>query len=189
GHGVVVVVQAPLCPHFRHAGVLVNTVILADPLVGLLEARVVARDAAVDQALDAGVGHAAVARQAAVGGGVVLHLGRAAAGGAVDEAAVVDLVAPLLVVGLALEVLAAADEAQRFLHRRVVARYARGLERVEEELRVRQVGPRLAVVAGAAVEVVGRLLAVVLVPLQLLEELDGVADDGLVAVAVGGGQR
>src|SRR5262249_56302593 len=134
GHGVVVVVQAPLCPHFRHAGVLVNTVILADPLVGLLEARVVARDTAVDQALDAGVGHAAVTRQAAVGAGVVLHLGRAAAGGAVDEAAVVDLVGPRLVVRFALVVLAAADEDQCLLHRRVGARHARGLEGVEEEL-------------------------------------------------------
>src|SRR5262249_50857512 len=107
GQGVVVVVQAPLAALVRHAGVALQRVVLAYPLVRLLDARVVLAAAAVDQALDAGVGHAAVAGQAAVGVGLVLHLGRAARRRAVQETAVVDLVGPRLVVALALEVLAA----------------------------------------------------------------------------------
>ena len=91
-----------------------------------------------------------------------------------------------LVVVLALEVLAAADEDQRLLEGRVVLGHAGRHQGVEEELRVGQVGPRLAVVAGPAVEVVLRVLALALVPLQLAEELGRVGDDGLVAVAVGG---
>ena len=67
GHGVVVVVQAPLRTAFGHAGVLVHGVIILDPLKGFLDAEVVLGDAAVDEAFDAGVGHAAVAGPAAVG--------------------------------------------------------------------------------------------------------------------------
>src|SRR5262249_39760540 len=110
GHGVVVVVQAPLGTDVGHAGVLLQGVVLLDPLPGLLDALVVLGRAAVDHALDAGVGHAAVTGQAAVGVGVVLRLGGAAAGRTVDEAAVVDLAGPGLVVAFALEVLATADE-------------------------------------------------------------------------------
>src|SRR5207253_1632893 len=110
GHRVVVVEQAPLGAHVRHAGVLLDAVVLLDPGVGALDALVVLGGAAVDHALDAGVGHAAVAGQSAVGIGLVLRLGLAAGGGAVDEAAVVDLLGPGLVLALALEVLAALDE-------------------------------------------------------------------------------
>src|SRR5205823_9542174 len=88
GHRVVVVVQAPLRTARRHAGVGVHRVVVADPLVRLLDPRVVLADAAVDHALNAGVGHAAVAGQPAVG--ALLVLGLAAGRGAVDEAAVVD---------------------------------------------------------------------------------------------------
>src|SRR4029078_2306979 len=60
GHRVVVVVQAPLLAGVGHAGVAVGAVVGADPLERLLDALVVLADAAVDEALDAGVGHAAV---------------------------------------------------------------------------------------------------------------------------------
>ena len=61
---------------------------------------------------------------------------------------------------------------------------AGGFQRVEKHLRVGEVGTRFAVVAGAAEEVVLGVLVVVLVPLQLLEERDGVADDRLVLVVL-----
>src|SRR5262249_46781929 len=88
GHAVVIVEQAALLAGGRHARVGVHAVVLLDPLESFLDARIIFRGAAVDQALDAGVGHAAVADQVT---GVVLDLGLAAACGAVDETAVVDL--------------------------------------------------------------------------------------------------
>src|SRR5437870_8026623 len=102
GHGVVVVVKAPLRVGLGHAGIFVDRVMFLDPLVGFVNAWVILADAAVDHALDAGVGHAAVTEQAAAGQGVGLSL--ASASRAVDKTAVVDLAGPRLVVVFALEV-------------------------------------------------------------------------------------
>src|SRR5262249_35897810 len=110
GHRGVVVVQSPLRADLGHAGVAIRGVVLANPFQGFFHARVVLTDTAINQALDSGIGHAAVTGQAAIGVGIVLSLGRAAGRGAVDEGAVVDFAGPGLVVALALEVLAAADE-------------------------------------------------------------------------------
>src|SRR5438045_4044331 len=82
-------------PRRGHARVQVGAVVLLDPLVRLLHAVVVLGDAAVDQAFDAGVGHAAVAGQPRLGGGLVVHLGDAAAGRRVNEAAVLDFTRPV----------------------------------------------------------------------------------------------
>ena len=98
GHRVVVIVQAPLRADVGHAGVLVDGVVVLDPLVGFLDARVVLGDAAIDHALDAGVGHAAVAGQGAVVERLIDDLGGAAGRGGVDEAAVVDELGPGAVV-------------------------------------------------------------------------------------------
>src|SRR5262249_54667444 len=136
-------------------------------------------------ALDAGVGHAAVAGQRAVGVWTV-YLGLASVRCGVDEAAVVDLAGPGLVVLLALEVLAATDEDSGLLQGRIVLRNASGGGGVGKNLRVGEIGPRIAVVAGAAVEIALFGFAFALVPLEVLEELGRVTDDALVAVAVGG---
>src|SRR5260370_16262420 len=65
GHGVVIVVEAPLRVGLGHAGVFIDGVVFLDPLVGFLNAWVILADAAVDHALDAGVGHAPLTDQAA----------------------------------------------------------------------------------------------------------------------------
>src|SRR5262249_30678155 len=101
GHRVIVVVKAPFRPLFRHARIGIDAVVVPNPLVGFFDAFIILADAAVDEALDPGVGHAAVAWQFAVRAGLVDDLGDAARRRGVDEAAVVDLAGPGLVVGLA----------------------------------------------------------------------------------------
>ena len=129
-----------------------------------------ARQAGVDHALEAGVGHAGVRAEAAVG--LLAGDARPAVGGGVDEAAVVDLVGPGLVVELALEVLAPRDEHQRLLQGGVVGRQAGVAQGLDEEGGVRQVGPAvLAAVARPAVEGVVLGLVLPLVPLHRLEEV------------------
>ena len=75
----------------------------------------------------------------------------------------------------AFQVLAAGDEDQRLLHRRIVRPGAGGLQGVEEELRVREVGPLVLAVAGAAVGGVVLLRRLLLAaPLDALEKLLGI---------------
>src|SRR5262245_9145926 len=146
GEGVVVVVQAALLL----AGVLVEGVVPPHPVHRPLDARVVLIDAGVQEALQAAVGHRAGGAQAALGGlvGVLVGVGRV-----VDQAAPVavgGLLGEGLVVGLAGQVLAAADELHRLDDGGVVARHAGGDQGVDEELRVGHVGPALGAVADAA---------------------------------------
>src|SRR5262249_32940491 len=126
GHRGVVVIETAVGEWLRHSRVGLDRVMLLDPLDGFLDARVVLGDAAVNQALDAGVGHAAVAGQRAVGVRPI-PLVFAAVGRGVHEAAVVDLAGPRLVVLFALEVLATAHEDQGLLERRIVLGYAGGV--------------------------------------------------------------
>ena len=177
--GVEVVEQAGL----THTGILLQRVMGANPLHRPLHARVVLFDAGVEKALEAAVGHGAQRTQAAVRRLVYLVVGVRT----VDEAALVvgrRLGRERLVVGFrAGQVLAATDEFQRPLDGRVVLGHAGLEERVDEELRVGQVGPALSVVADAAemgVLGVGRAV------LQPLEELGGVLDDRVVLAALVG---
>ena len=100
GERLIVVIE-PVLPQ---AGVFFERVILGDVGPGGLHARVVLREPGVDHALEAGVGHARIGAEPTVG--VVSCDTRAAVGGRVNEAAVVHLPRPCLVVELALEVLA-----------------------------------------------------------------------------------
>src|SRR5205823_5420789 len=96
----------------------------------LLHAVVVLAHAAVDQALDAGVGHGAVAGEVGLAAVAVGAAVLAAVGPGVDEAAVVCLRRPRGGVVLALEVLAAADEHRRVLDDALVLiALVRGVER------------------------------------------------------------
>src|SRR5713101_1584933 len=61
GHGVVVIIEAAMGVDLGHAGVGVHGVMFLNPLVSFLDARIVLGDAAIDHALDAGIGHAPVA--------------------------------------------------------------------------------------------------------------------------------
>ncbi len=106
GEGVVIVIQ----PDLAHAGVFFDGVVLLDVIERRLDAGIIGRQTGVDHALEAGVGHAAIGAEAAVVGGAGHAL--TAARGGVNEAAVVDLAGPGLVVELALEVLAARHEDQ-----------------------------------------------------------------------------
>ena len=108
-------------------------------IVGRLDALVLLGDAAINQTLDAGVGHAAVAGQTVLRIGLVDNLGGTAGRGAVDEAAVVDFARPRLVVVLALEVLAAAYEDRSLLKGRIVLWHAGRDEGVKKELSIRQI--------------------------------------------------
>src|SRR5579871_6044810 len=85
GHAVIVIVQPATLKSCWKSGVAFHGVVLLNPLVGLLDSFIVLGSTAVNQALDPGVGHAAIADQVAIIGG---HLGLAAGRGAVDEAAV-----------------------------------------------------------------------------------------------------
>jgi hypothetical protein len=88
-------------------------------------------DAGIDQALDAGISHTAVAAQ------VVTGLAFRIAGAGVNETAIVDLPSPWLVVEFAFEVLAAADENDSLLIRGIAGRHSSRFQRINEELRVR----------------------------------------------------
>src|SRR5215470_17838806 len=116
-----------------HAGVAFKRVMVLNPLDGFLYAWIVLGDAAVNEALDAGVGHAAVAGESAVGVRAV-HFSFAAVGRSVYKAPIVRLGCPGGAVVFAFEVLAAADEDCRFLQRRIVLGNAGRLERIEEYL-------------------------------------------------------
>ena len=89
----------------------------------------------------------------------------------------------------ALEILAARDEDEGLFHGLVVGACAGRLQGVNEKLRVRQVGPLVLAVAGAAVVQVRRVLPLGLGPLILFEKRFGVFDEFVVApVAVGRGE-
>src|SRR6516225_4843970 len=60
-HRVIVVEQTPLRPRLWHAGVLIDAIMLGNPLIGSFDARIIFGDTAINHALDAGIGHAAVA--------------------------------------------------------------------------------------------------------------------------------
>ena len=111
-------------------------VMLADPFVRRFDARIIARHAGVDHALEPGVRHRAVAAQPAVWGGAGLAL--AAGRNGVIEPAVVHLGGELGSVVLALQILAPRDEHQCLLECRVVFTAADGVQCVDEEARVRQ---------------------------------------------------
>src|SRR5262249_35494101 len=133
--------------------------VLANPAERRLDARVVLGDAGIEEALEAGVGHAADGAKSAFGRFVFLIIGVERV---VDEAALVVLGGFLgkgLIILFAREILAAADELQRTLDGRVVLRYAGGEQAIDEILRVRQVRPRLAVIADAAVFGIGLVLS------------------------------
>ena len=153
GHRVIVVKQTTFAGRragLGEAGVFIDGVVRADPAPGGFDARIVVGNAGVDHALEAGVGHAAVAAEegAAVGAGVLA--GGIAAGLAVveiDEPAVV--AGPFLVVGLGV-VLAAGGEFQGGLKSRVAGFHAGVVKRVQCPLRVGKIGPAAAAVAEAA---------------------------------------
>ncbi len=96
--------------------------------------------------------------------------------------AVVDLGRPGLVVELTFQVLASRDKDDRFLQVRVIGRQARLAQCLDEECRVRQVGPAVvAAVARATIEGVIPALALALVPLHRFEELLTRLDRAVVA--------
>ena len=86
----------------------------------------------------------------------------------------------------ALQVLATRDEDQGLLHRFVVRSGPGGAEGIDQKLRVRQVGPLVLSVAGAAVGGIGLVHPFALGPLVLLEKPLGIRDQLVVSsVAVG----
>ena len=101
--------------------------------------------------------------------------------GRVDEAAVVDLAGPGLVVEFALEVLAARDEDEGLLEGGIIGGQSRVAQGLDEEGGVRQVGPAVAAaVAQPAVRGVRFTPALPFVPLGRLEELLSPLDDAIV---------
>ena len=106
-----------------------------NPFIGFLDAWIIFRNAAIDHALDAGIGHAAIAEQTGFRTRS-FHLAAAATRRRINKAAVIDLVRPGLIVVFALEILAATDKDQRFLQSRIIGRNARILECVKEHLGV-----------------------------------------------------
>src|SRR5262249_18481093 len=145
-HGVIVIVKPLLTSIGGHADVFFDAVVFANPLPRGLHARVVLVNAGINHALDAGVGHAGVAGFGGRGVGRVEHLGLTGTGSAVNEAAVVNLVGPRLVVGFTFPVLAAAYENHCFLVGFIRGWNAGGTECVERELRVGEIGAVLAVI-------------------------------------------
>ena len=85
---------------------------------------------------------------------------------------------------LRLEILAARDEDQRLLQRRVVRLRAGGVQGVDQEDGVRQIGPAVRAVAGAAVAHARFVVPFVVVPLDFLDERLGLLEQ-LVVAAVG----
>src|SRR5262245_10954073 len=141
GEGVVVVVQ----PGLPLARVLTQCVVLLDPRDRRLHPRVVLAHPGVEETLEPGVGHPALAPQPA-GRRPLVALLVVLVERVVHEPTLV-VVARLggerLVVVLALEVLAAADECQCLLDPRVVLAHPGGDHRLDPELRVRHVRPVL----------------------------------------------
>src|SRR5262249_22908793 len=133
GHRVVVVVQPLLGAARRHADVRIHRVVFLNPPDGGFHANVVFANTGVDQAFDTGVGHAPVAGLGAVH---LVQLRLAATGRTVDEAAVVGLGGPGLILEFTLEVLATAYELLRFLEGFVFRINTSGLEGFEGHLRV-----------------------------------------------------
>ena len=169
GHGVVVVVQ----PLLAEAGVLVERPVAADPVEGGADADVVWREARVEHALEAGVGHRPVAAEAAgrphddlltpaaLAGGFARHR-LSPVGRRVDEAAVV--ARPFGLVG-GLEVLGPRDEGEGPLTGRLIGAHPGVVERIEQHLRVGEIGPAAVAVAGAAEPVLPGREPLALIPL------------------------
>src|SRR5439155_22523239 len=111
---------------------------VAYPLIGFLHPRIVLRDAAVNHALDPGVGHTAVAGETLVRR--TFRLGLTPSGGTVNEAAVINLGGPRLVVVFSLEILTATDEDQGLLVGRIILRDVGLFQGVQKELGIRQIG-------------------------------------------------
>src|SRR5262249_22084511 len=113
GEGAVVIVQ----PRLPQPGVLLQGVMATNPVQGCLHARIVLRDAGIQETLQSGIGHGSLGAQATLGGLVLLVVGVKRR---VDEAAPVvlaglggkGLIVALLLVGV---VLATRDELQRSL--------------------------------------------------------------------------
>ena len=156
------------------ARILGKSVVAADPVERRHHARVVRCEAGVQHALEAGVGHAAVTAQGARLGRHLLAVAAlargiarealAAVGRRVDEAAVLGAV--LRPRGLVpRDVLRARHEHQRALHRGVVGGDVGVVQRVEHQLRVREVGSSVVAVARATEPVGLRADALDLVPL------------------------
>src|SRR5262249_22960346 len=119
GHRRIVIVQPTMGEWLGHAGVAFQRVMFLNAFNRLLYARIFFRHAAVNQALDASVGHAAVAGESAVGVRAV-HFSFATVGRGIYKAAIVRLGCPGGAVVFAFEILATADEDCRFLQRRIV---------------------------------------------------------------------
>src|SRR5262249_3829533 len=115
GHRVVVIIQPPLTTISRHAGIVVERIVLLDPLISLFDPRVVFGYTAINKTLDTRISHAAIAIESAVGSWLVAGLRLAASCRTVDKAAIVALASPGLIVVLTLVILATADEDHRSL--------------------------------------------------------------------------
>lgn len=178
-------------------GVLVEGPVVADPLERRRDSRIGLVETGEEQALEARVGHRPVASQAA-GDALGHRLAGAAFAGrvacerlatvrrGVDEPTVVgSRLRPVGGVGR-LVVLRAAQEHEGPLHDGLVGADARVVERVEHHLGVREVGPTVTAVSGAAEPVAGGSDALALIPLILDESIDAAGErSGLRGSGVG----
>src|SRR5690606_19492916 len=129
-----------------------------------------------------------VAAQAAVGQGA--SLAAAARRRGVVEAAVRILCGKRRRVVLAFQVLAPAHKDQRFLQRLAVGVVAGGLEGLDQETGIGEIGPAVVAVACAAVGRIRLVLVFAFVPLEPLKIGVGLLEDRIVAaIAVGFGKR
>ena len=170
-HGVVVIVESGVA----QVRIVLHGKVPRDPAQSRLGAGILAADVAVEVALQAGVGHAAVGAMRSFGELVGLAL----AAGRVDEAAV--LPRPLLIVAFG-AVLAALQKHQRLVPDLRIGGVVGLLQRLQGLLEIGQIRIVLpAAVADAAVLAVISFEAFTFVILALGQELLGLADEGLIA--------
>ena len=180
---VIVVIQ----PGVAHARIGGHVVMLLDPAHRRLDPGIVGAHAGVDHALQAGIGHRAVAPQAPFGG-FVGHA-HAPGGRGIVKAAVGVLGGKFGGVVFAFQVLAAGDEDQSLLHGRVVGTVAGRPQGIDQEAGVREVGPLSLAIAGAAVFHAVGIFPQSFAPLGRFHVAVGSTDQLFVpAVAIGRGE-